>query len=200
MDSNKPIFALILAAGQSKRMKQPKIVLPWGKTTIIGHIIHVFNSAGICDVFVVTGGYREEVEHEVTKAGGNPIFNPNHSNDELTISLNIGLENIHTDQFSAGFISLGDQPNLHREDIEALIKKHYSDPGKIIIPSYQMRRGHPWLVPAIFMDEMAKLAPPDTLRDFINKHNNDIEYVVVDHADILSDLDTPEDYERLKPR
>lgn len=200
MDSNRPIFALILAAGQSKRMKQPKIILPWEKTTIIGHIINVFKSAGISDVFVVTGGYREEVEPEVLRAGGKPIFNPNFANDELTISLHIGLKSIQTDQFSAGFISLGDQPNIHREDIEKLIKIHYSYLQKIIIPSFNMRRGHPWLVPAGFIDELSKLAPPETLRNFINKHNNDIEYVVVEHADILSDLDTPEDYERMKPK
>ncbi len=151
-------------------------------------------------MFVVTGSDWKDVEPEVMKAGGRSIFNPNYANDELTISLHIGLNAIDLDQFSAGFISLGDQPNIHCEDIEKLITKHYSDPEKIIVPSFHMRRGHPWLVPAIFMDELSKLSPPVTLRSFISKHNNDIDYVVVENADILSDLDTPEDYERMKPR
>jgi molybdenum cofactor cytidylyltransferase len=200
MDSTDRIFALVLAAGQSKRMQQSKIVLPWGSTTIIGHIISVFKRSGIGEVFVVTGGYHDLVEAEVQKAGGRSIFNPNYANDELTISLQVGLQAIQLSDYSAFFISLGDQPGIFSEDIHKITQIHKKIPNKIIIPSYNMRRGHPWLVPLMFVPELVQLVPPDTLRSFINKHNDDIEYVVVDHVEILSDLDTPEDYEKMKPR
>ncbi len=200
MALNDSVFALILAAGQSKRMHQSKIILPWGNTTIIEHIISLFRKSGISDVFVVTGGYREAVELEVAKAGGRSIFNANYANDELTISLQVGMGSISLNNYSAGFISLGDQPNIHQEDIKKLLEIHRLVPEKIVIPSFNFRRGHPWLVPSRYFDELAKLAPPETLRTFLNKHNDDIEYVVVNDDDIITDLDTPEDYERLKPK
>lgn len=200
MALNNSVFALVLAAGQSKRMHQSKIILPWGNTTIIGHIIATFKKSCVNDIFVVTGGYREEVEIEVEKAGGRSIFNANYSNDELTISLQVGMRSISLENYSAGFISLGDQPNIHQEDISKLLEIHRLVPEKIVIPSFNMRRGHPWLVPSKYFDELTKLEPPETLRTFINKHNDDIEYVVVKDKDVLTDLDTPEDYERLKPK
>ena len=56
------ITALILAAGQSKRMGKPKMLLPWGETTVLGQVIATFKAAGADDVLVVTGGVREQVE------------------------------------------------------------------------------------------------------------------------------------------
>jgi CTP:molybdopterin cytidylyltransferase MocA len=62
-----------------------------------------------------------------------------------------------------------------------------------------MRRGHPWLIPQRFWQELCNLDPEQTMRSFLNGHEKDIIYTVVDTASILADLDTPEDYLREKP-
>ena len=59
------ITAIILAAGQSKRMGQPKMLLPWGETTVLGQVIETVQSAGVGNILVVTGGAREQVEEIV---------------------------------------------------------------------------------------------------------------------------------------
>jgi molybdenum cofactor cytidylyltransferase len=200
MGSTERTFVIILAAGQSKRMQQSKIVLPWGKTTIITHIISEFKKAGIGKIVVVTGGYRDLVETEVIKSGAEVAFNSDFENDEMSISLNVGLSAIEIDNYSAGFIALGDQPNVYSDDIAKMGKKHQIYPEKIIIPSYSMRRGHPWLIPNKYFNELLKLSPPDTLRTFLNDHLPDIEYVVVDHPEVLQDLDTPQEYQQAKPK
>jgi molybdenum cofactor cytidylyltransferase len=74
-------------------------------------------------------------------------------------------------------------------------ESHFS----LVIPSYQMRRGHPWLVSRSLWNELLELKPPETLRSFLNRHLEDIHYVEVDNAGILLDLDTPGDYEKHKP-
>ena len=56
------IAALILAAGQSKRMGQPKMLLPWGETTVLETVIATYRAAGIDNILVITGGAREQVE------------------------------------------------------------------------------------------------------------------------------------------
>jgi molybdenum cofactor cytidylyltransferase len=199
MDSNK-FFTVILAAGQSKRMQESKIVLPWGGETVISHIISQFQGAGISEIVVVTGGYRDLVEPVVLESGAKPIFNPNFANDEMSISLKTGLNSINIDIFSGGFISLGDQPNVFTEDIQKMCQSSSENPDCIIIPSYNMRRGHPWLIPNKLLYELKKLSPPDTMRDFLKQHENDIKYALVDHPEILSDMDTPQDYHRIKPK
>ena len=67
------------------------------------------------------------------------------------------------------------------------------------MPSFQMRRGHPWLVTRPFWNEILELKPPQSLRDFLNSHASEIQYVNVDTPGVLADLDTPDDYHRSRP-
>jgi len=70
----------------------------------------------------------------------------------------------------------------------------------LVIPSFQMRRGHPWLIARQLWQEVLEIKPPRTLRDFLQANQEKITYVVVDTPTIFWDIDTPEDYERQKPR
>jgi len=67
------------------------------------------------------------------------------------------------------------------------------------VPSFQMRRGHPWLVARPLWPEILALKPPESTRDFLAGHAHEIHYVNVDTPSILADLDTPEDYEKSHP-
>ena len=60
------ITAVILAAGASKRMGQPKMLLPWKGETVIAHVITVFQKAGLEEIIVITGGAREQVENAIS--------------------------------------------------------------------------------------------------------------------------------------
>ena len=84
------ITALILAAGQSKRMGQPKMLLPWGEETVLGHVIATFKEAGVEDVLIVTGGVREQVEKLVGKSA-HTVFNPEFAKEEMLSSVQVGL-------------------------------------------------------------------------------------------------------------
>ncbi|MBA4380576.1 MAG: hypothetical protein C0393_07885, partial [Anaerolinea sp.] len=61
------IAAIILAAGESKRMGQAKMLLPWGETTVLGQVVATVAATGIEDILVVTGGGREGAEAEVSR-------------------------------------------------------------------------------------------------------------------------------------
>ena len=193
------LICIILAAGQSKRMNQSKIILPWVQNTVIENIINAFFDAGVKQIIVVTGGYRELVEEEVSKFRVKTIFNPDYQNGEMNDSLKTGLKEVPP-ECEAIFVALGDQPEISVDDLQAMIEEHKRNPEKLIIPSYSMRRGHPWLVPSTYFTELRSLKAPETMRDFIQKHEKEIQYFVVKSPAILTDLDTPEDYERLKPK
>ena len=68
------ITAIILAAGESRRMGEPKMLMPWGKSTVLQSVISTFQASGINDILVVTGGARQEVESLVGKKSAALVF------------------------------------------------------------------------------------------------------------------------------
>lgn len=195
---NLKIGCILLAAGKSSRMGQSKIVLPWGGSTIISTILNAYIAAKVSEIVVVTGGYRELVEKEISHFPVKVAFNRDFENGEMADSVKTGLRALASD-CQAVFIALGDQPKISSNDLLGMIDQYQDQHGPLIIPSYSMRRGHPWLVPQSMFQELLELQPPKTLRDFINGHSEEISYYLVKESDILTDLDTPEDYQKNKP-
>jgi len=192
------ISAIILAAGESKRMGQPKMLLPWGKTTVLGHVISIFQRAGIEDIIVVVGGARTHVEEIVKQHGVRSIFNADFENGEMLPSLQRGLE-AQSPQAQAALIGLGDQPQVQEGTVRLVCETFKRMQPKIVVPSYQMRRGHPWLVERSLWDELLAMRPPRSPRDFLNEHSREIQYVEVSTSSILADLDTMEEYKKARP-
>ena len=117
------ITALILAAGQSKRMGQPKMVLPWGETTVLGQVIQTFKSAGLEEILVITGGDREQVEALVGDSA-RTIFNPNYAEGEMLSSLQVGLAGLKL-SVEAALIGLGDQPQVQERSVRLVVEEYY---------------------------------------------------------------------------
>jgi len=192
------ISAIILAAGQSKRMGQPKMLLPWGKSTVIEHVISTFLDAGIEDITVVTGGAREQVERAISQYPVRRIHNTDYEAGEMLSSIQCGLS-VMTPQAQATLVGLGDQPQVQENSVRLICEEYQVSQSRLIVPSFQMRRGHPWLVARSLWNEILALKPPESPRDFLTRHANAIHYVNVETQSILADLDTPEDYERSHP-
>lgn len=195
MNEIRDTCALVLAAGLSVRMGKPKMVLPWGKTTVIGAVVAALSSAGLDHILVVTGGNREGVEAALAGTPAKPVFNPRFADGEMLHSIQAGLDGIPAG-FTAALVVLGDQPFIQGDTIRQVVAAASENPGKIVVPSYQMRRGHPWLLPHRYWREVLELNKPQTLRDFFQAHASEIEYVTVATASVIQDLDTPEDYIR----
>ena len=191
------ITALILAAGQSKRMGQPKMLLPWDETTVLEKVIATFKIAGIDDVLVVTGGAREQVESLVSDSA-RTVFNPEYAKgrDAKFCPGRVGGIKPKTE---AVIIGLGDQPQVRERSVRFVVDAYRKSGASIVVPSFQMRRGHPWLVGRQHWDEILRMRSPKSLRAFLNHHTDEIHYVSVDNGSILQDLDTPEDYRGAKP-
>ncbi len=192
------ISAIILAAGESKRMRQPKMLLPWGNTTVLGHVIDVFQSAGIENILVVTGGARQEVEAVVGSKKANTVFNTDYTHGEMLSSIQCGLRAL-SHQTEATLVALGDQPQVEERSVRSIMEAFNQTDSKLIVPSYQMRRGHPWLVARGLWSEILEMKFPDSPRDFLNRHALEIQYIELNTPTILQDLDTPEDYLKSRP-
>ena len=99
---------------------------------------------------------------------------------------------------SAALICLGDQPQVEERSVRKICNAFLTSKSKIVVPSYQMQRGHPWLVARPLWDELLTLKSPKTPRDFLRKNARSIQYVIVETQSVIADLDTPEDYLKSK--
>lgn len=191
------ITAIILAAGESKRMGEPKMLMPWGKSTVLQTVISTFQAASVKDILVVTGGAHQQVEALIGKTV-ETVFNENYQIGEMLSSIQLGLS-VKMREASAALICLGDQPQVEEGCVRVVCKMFLAGKSRIIVPSYQMRRGHPWLVARELWGEILEMRAPDSMREFLNKHGNEIFYIETNSPNILQDLDTPEDYLKYKP-
>jgi len=191
------IAAIILAAGQSRRMGQPKMLLPWGKTTVLGQVIATFQSAEVDDLIVVTGENRIQIE-ALIGTSARTVYNPEYKQGEMLSSVQKGLTNLKP-EIQAALIALGDQPQVRERSVRLVMGVFRQSGASIVVPSFRMRRGHPWLVARLHWDEILALKSPESPRDFLNSHGRDIQYVEVDDDSILQDLDTPDEYLKSRP-
>jgi molybdenum cofactor cytidylyltransferase len=189
------IAAVVLAAGLSRRMGRPKLVMPWGETTVIGRVVSVLLEGGVEPVVVVTGGAHEQVAAALAGRPVRTVFNPRYEQDSMLISLQTGLAEL-PETVEAALVVLGDQPQIELPVVQAVISEYHVHPAALIVPSYHMRRGHPWLVERRLWVELFALRPEATLRDFLAGHAGEIFYLPMDNGSILQDLDTFEDYDR----
>lgn len=192
------IAAVILAAGQSRRMGRPKMVLPWGETTVIGQVVQVLDQAGVDEIVAVTGGARQQVEAALTGLPVRVSFNLRFSEDDMILSLKNGLSELGP-EFEAALVALGDQPQVQPHVVRAILDAFERTAAPLIIPSYQRRRGHPWLLARSLWPSIFELEPGKTMRDVINQYSEQIQYLDVNTPSVLRDLDTPEDYQREHP-
>ena len=197
----KIITGMILAGGLSKRMGTPKMLLPWGQTTVLGQVISTFAAAGLQDILIVTGGAYKDVEAEITRLSQKfPVrfvHNPFYESGEMLSSFQSGLASIGT-QAQFVLVGLGDQPQLSLDAVQSVLSAGTISPARVVVPSFNFRRGHPWLVHRDYWSQILALLPPQTLRDFLNANFDEILYVDADQT-VLKDLDTPEEYLRDKP-
>jgi molybdenum cofactor cytidylyltransferase len=197
------IAAIVLAAGLSRRMGRPKLVLPWGNTTVIGQVTGALLAANLDPIIVVTGGAHVQIEAVLREQPIHLVSNPRYAEDQMAWSLQAGLAELSTnwpDSIQAALVALGDQPQIETPVVQAVLDAYQASGAPLVVPSFQMRRGHPWVVNRSLWPEIMALAPPQTLRDFLSANAHSIHYLLVDRPSILQDLDTPEDYEQQAPR
>ncbi len=195
---------IVLAAGCSSRMGRPKMTLPWGGSTVLARVLETLAIAmggRPASAIVVTGGDGEAVGAEVARLeaarrlGAACVANPDYRNGEMMDSLAAGLRSLPPGTGRA-LIALGDQPQLSAAAAAAVIEAAERSDAPIVAPVHGGRRGHPWAVSAGLWPE---LAAAHTARAFLGSREGLIEECPAD-ATVLKDLDSPEDYERERPR
>jgi molybdenum cofactor cytidylyltransferase len=179
-------------------MGRPKMTLPWGNTTVLGQVLQVLAASGLDEILVVTGADHEAVEAICDPAAVRTVHNREYASGGMLSSLQLGLLSAPPAADTA-MIVLGDQPGIQQEVVETLVRSHNNTGVSLIMPSFQRRRGHPWLVARELWPKLLEMRPPLTPRDFLNARSGIIHYVEVNTPSIVEDIDNPEEYVKFKP-
>jgi len=183
-------------------MGQPKMLLPWGGSTVLGQVVATFATAGVDELVVVTGGARAQVEGLVDRLSQEfpvrAVYNPGYADGEMLASIQAGLAALGTGR-RAALIGLGDQPQVRTDVVRRICASYQASGAQLIIPSFQNHRGHPWLLARPLWGEFLGLPGGTTPRAFLQAHAGAIQYIPVEDDSILRDLDTPEEYARQRP-
>lgn len=187
------VAAVVLAAGQSSRMGQSKVLLPWaGGRSVIEAIVSRLTTARLSDVVVVSGYRAGDVARKLKRSPARTVHNPNYARGEMLSSLQTGLKAL-PDTVSACLVVLGDQPALDARVIGQVLAAYAAGRGDIVVPVYRGIRGHPVLIDRRFWPEL--LAQEEgTPRKVLARHPRDVALVKVNTDSILRDIDTPEQY------
>ena len=186
------IWAIILAAGESKRMKVPKMLLPFNGKTMIEKVIDNVIRSEVFRILVVLGSYRDEILGAISHLPVSHCYNENYRNGMLS-SVKCGFKNLPL-LYDAVLVFPGDQPMIEPEVINQVIKA-YRETGKgIIIPVFRKKRGHPLLIEFKYRAIVDKISDDEGLRSLANIYQEDVFEVNTKSPGILKDFDTKEDY------
>ncbi len=188
------IWTMILAAGESRRMGTPKLLLPFKGKTMIETLVHEVLRSKSDKTMVVLGAEKEKIERIISPLPVAIVVNTRYEEGMLS-SIQSGFEAL-PDEVDAVLVCLGDQPLIPFFVLDKLIEAYKDTKKGIILPIYKKSRGHPILIDLKYKNEIKRISPDIGLRALVHDHPQDVMEVVVDAPQILKDIDKPEDYMR----
>ena len=194
------ISAIILAAGQSRRMGAQKLLLPFGGRTVIGHIVGEVLRGPIDEVVVVVGPDSAAVAEALAGMRVKIVANPD-AGGEMLSSVRCGLRALPPD-CEAVLVALGDQPTITARLVGRMLDAYRAaHTGRragrgIIVPVHGGRPGHPILFSTRYRDEIMAGHDDVGLCGLRRAHAEEVLELPVADPSVLSDVDCPEDYRR----
>ncbi|MFC1941305.1 molybdenum cofactor cytidylyltransferase [Chloroflexota bacterium] len=187
------LSAILLAAGEAKRMGKTKQLMPWRQSTMVEQAIDSLLGSAVDEVIVVVGHKAEEVTKVIADKAVKLVVNPDYEQG-MSTSIKAGL-NLLGNQIQAVMLALGDQPFIDSQTTNRLMDEFYRHDKGIAIPTYRDRRGHPVIFAIKYKEELLGLTGDIGGRQIIENHADDVLEVPVETESIFTDIDTLSDYQ-----
>ncbi|HUA39079.1 MAG TPA: nucleotidyltransferase family protein [Candidatus Sulfopaludibacter sp.] len=196
---NRPALGvIILGAGASSRMGRPKLLLPWGKTSIVGHLIEQWRRLGAAQIVIVCRPDDQELAAELDRLNlplRDRIKTPYPEHGMFSSILCAARWSGWRKAISSWAVVLGDQPHLQAETLRVLLEQVAQNPGAICQPAFRGQARHPVILPRDVFVELQR-SGAETLKDFLKPLAGRSVQCPVADAGLLLDLDRWEDYEK----
>jgi molybdenum cofactor cytidylyltransferase len=187
------IRAIVLAAGESRRMGMPKPLLLFDlTTTFLEQIITVLRDTCVDGITVVLGAQAPKVRESADLSGVDIVVNEEYARGQLS-SLIAGLRSVPPET-EAIVLCLVDNPLITRETVNRVIQGFRETGKPIVVPLFQGRRGHPALFAGAMFEELLHAPAEEGARHVVRSHQDQVFEVDIPEPAVLARIDTPEDY------
>jgi len=188
------VSAILLGAGESKRMGADKLSLPWGEKTVLKQCLEVLLRSSVKEVVLVLSDQTKWMEGPFRGGRVKVTMNPRYR-EGMSTSIRRGIQAIDPDTQGI-LIALGDQPLLKTRTINALIRAFGQSKGSIVLPSYRGKRGHPVLFDRCHEKELLSLRGDVGGKSIVERHAGTVFEVRTESKAVVMDIDTWKDYEK----
>jgi len=187
---------IILAAGSSSRLGQPKQLLSYQHKSLLDNTIEEAKKATDGLVLVILGGNRVQIEENIDHSGIRIVGNPDWE-EGISSSIRLGLAKAgeENEDLDRVILTVCDQPFITAEIFRGLISKEASSGKGIVASSYGGTLGTPVLFDKRYFSELSLLKGAEGAKKVITKFKDTVAAVAFEKGEI--DIDTPEDYNRL---
>jgi molybdenum cofactor cytidylyltransferase len=184
------VAAIVLAAGQSRRMGQDnKLLAPVDGRPMVAHVVDAMLASRGSPVIVVTGHEADRVRAALADRPVQWCHNPDYA-EGLSTSLRAGLEALP--EVEGVLVALGDMPRIKAAQIDRLIAAfHPTEGSAICVPTVRGKRGNPVLFATRFLPEMRQVSGDVGARHLIGAHADEVVEIEMDDDAPLLDIDTP---------
>ncbi len=190
------LSGLILSAGESQRMDgKLKALLMFEGKTFLERIMATMSEAGIGELVVVLGAEHEKIERKVRLKNVRVVINKSWEEGQLS-SLQLGIRKLSPESEGVLF-TLVDHPLVKSSTYVTLVERWKKDRGRIVVPTFMGRKGHPTILPHRLYPMILEGELPEGARSVIRSEGDSVAFVPVDDPGVVQDVDTPEDYRRL---
>ena len=200
MKTQPPLGVVILGAGASSRMGRPKLLLPWGGTSVIGHLIGQWQTLGARQIAVVCRPEDRELGAELDRLAfpsQHRIKNPEPERGMFSSILCSANWTGWDSEIAVRAIVLGDQPHLRLETLRRVLEFQAGHPKAVCQPEFGGHARHPVLLPQPAFGELQQTRAK-TLKSFLKQTSCPLVKCSIADPGLLLDLDTPEDYKQAK--
>lgn len=193
--------ALLPAAGASRRMGRPKLLLPYAGGTLVGALVASLRGGGVSTVLLVTAPGDEDLRAWAREAGVSVAVNPAPERGMLSTILEglaaLGGAAALARRGELLLVSPADLPAVRPDTIARLIREATESGAPLAVPVYQGKRGHPLAIAPALIPGIETLDPEVGLKQLRDRHEAELLNVEVEDAGVVLDVDTPEEYENL---
>lgn len=193
------ISAVILGAGESKRMgEQNKLLLPFGKKTLIETIVENVIASKVQEVLVVLGHEADRVQGVLQGYPVRWVHNPQYQ-EGMTTSIQAGVGEVSS-QAEGVMVCLSDLPHVQPSDLDLLIERfEQARPTHlrpIVLPTFEGQRGNPVIFSIYYKSQILSHPRVNGCRGVIQRNPDQVIPVEMPASNILMDIDTPTDYKK----
>jgi molybdenum cofactor cytidylyltransferase len=184
------LAAVILAAGESRRMGSPKALLPYQGRPFLEHLIEITRHPKVSVRRVVLGAGADEIRTQLALDPETVIINPDWEAGQLT-SIQAAVRSLPEDT-DGMLLLLVDHPLISAGLVAELIAKFYASGKAIVLPAYERKRGHPVIFSRGVYAELLAAPAEKGARAVVWAHTDDLLEVPTDEEGVILNLNDPE--------